>query len=532
MIRVFFHLYLWVVLPLVALLLLPSSPLTGLFNHWVEKVVDEQYAGTFHLLERDLKALPPDQWPARVEELATHFGRELKLARLDSPDLSDRVQDRLRDTGQAYVPDPTPHLWRRVADSDYALHIAFTETQREEAHRDANGTAYLIREYLSGYDNPQDGLRDLAPHFGFPLAFKRAGEVELSESQRADLERGLLVSVDLAPGRELYYGKLGGKDWVLVAGPLDDHALTQRVKIAFATLPAAVLALAVLLWLRPLWRDLKRLNRTAATFGQGDLAVRSALPKRSTLHLLSTTFNAMADGIQRSIEGQKELTHAVSHEFKTPVARLRFALEMLREDPTETDRERYLDSIDNDLGELEALIGELLTHARYDRPDLALKRAPVAFADWLRRRVGEFQAFQPRLRIDVDDRDAPARVAMDVRAMDKLINNLLANAVRHARQRVYVVASADAGFLRLTVTDDGPGIPEAEHEAVFRPFYRVDAGRDRDASGTGLGLAIVRRIAERHGGTVRCETSELGGARLVVRWPIDHSEKPSEGESR
>ena len=113
----------------------------------------------------------------------------------------------------------------------------------------------------------------------------------------------------------------------------------------------------------------------------------------------------------------------------------------------------------------------------------------------------------------------PAQVRVRPNAFSRLVNNLVANAIRHGDQ-IRVEVKTTERFLNLTVDDNGPGIPESKREDVFKPFYRLDEARNLDATGTGLGLAIVRDIARSHGGNVTLTQSPLGGLRATVRIPI------------
>lgn len=520
MTKQFLRLYLLVLIPLMVLLF--SSPLQPLFDRWVTALAKEQFSGTYYLLERELKGLPQSEWPARIEEMAQHFGRELKLVKIDSSLISDEEREVLQQDGHVYNRQDAIHAyaWWRVGDSDYVIYNGFSESRETQADRDASGTAYLVRRYLDNYTDLQQGLRELAPHFGFPLALKHEADLKFDAAQTALLDQGRIIGVGGRESANIFYGRVGKDDWVLVAGPMDDHAINVRAMLAFATMLIVLIALLLLFWLRPLWRDLKRLKADATHLGEGDLSVRTEIPKSSTLHTLATTFNRMADSIQHLVEGQKELTHAVSHEFKTPVARLRFALEMMRDHPDKTDQERYLGGMESDLDELEGLIGELLSHARYDRQDLAIHPEPLDLIQWMEQRAADHRRGNHDIAVVVENGGIHAPVMFDPVAMEKLFNNLLANAQRYAKSLVKVTLKYDADEVEVCVEDDGPGIPEEECEAVFNPFYRLDDSRERSSGGSGLGLAIVRRIAERHSGKVSCNESILGGARFCVRWPV------------
>jgi two-component system osmolarity sensor histidine kinase EnvZ len=195
----------------------------------------------------------------------------------------------------------------------------------------------------------------------------------------------------------------------------------------------------------------------------------------------------------------------VSHDLRTVLTRFRLEL-ALQPETEETEAMR------RDVDEMEATLEAYLAFAKGDIDEEAVP-ADVAAA------IADIAARQPA-GIAVHHRFTGAPEAV-VRpgAFRRLVGNLVGNAVRHARSRVSVAAEHREGWLSLTVDDDGPGIPDSEREAVFRPFYRLDAARNQDDPGTGLGLTIARDIARSHGGEIRLEDSPLGGLRAVVRLP-------------
>ncbi|MCK5921453.1 MAG: hypothetical protein KAG66_10970, partial [Methylococcales bacterium] len=204
------------------------------------------------------------------------------------------------------------------------------------------------------------------------------------------------------------------------------------------------------------------------------------------------------------------------HELKTPVARLRFAHEMLREQPDKSDQKRYLQNIDRDLGELESLIDELLTHARYDRADYPIHPDRHGLLDWLESLLLEFSDLFTQLKFNLNIDAGIETARFDQRAMSRAIRNLLSNAVRYAKSKVELSVTQDTDRLYFRVDDDGCGVLEADRLKVFEPFVRLDSSRQRGSGGTGLGLSIVKRIVERHGGLVECAPSNLGGAQFTI----------------
>jgi signal transduction histidine kinase len=286
-----------------------------------------------------------------------------------------------------------------------------------------------------------------------------------------------------------------------------------------------LVALAVLFWVYPLWRDLKRLGISARAFGQGDFSVRAFPRKHSVLYRLAGTFNAMADRIQGLISSHKELTNAVSHELRTPIARLRFGMEMLETSTQSEDRSRYMESMKDDIDELDQLVAELLTYARFDRdkPVLAFQRLEIS--PWLDKVVRQEKIGVDGLIIDFEIAGKDLKYArFDPVLMARALGNLLQNAKRYSRSEIKITFSRDNGCNQLRVDDDGTGIPEDKRERIFDAFRRLDASRDRGTGGYGLGLSIVQRITHWHGGDVSVADSPTGGASLILRWPEEGAE--------
>src|SRR5690606_37729466 len=203
----------------------------------------------------------------------------------------------------------------------------------------------------------------------------------------------------------------------------------------------------------------------------------------------------------------------LSHEIRTPLARIKFAMAVIASKAPIADE---LESISQDVQEIDRLIGAMLEFARLDHPDTEVKWQATPVAELIEQAAGK-SLLRDGQRIDYDR--PMGLVPMDPRMMDLALSNLVVNACRYAATQVRIGFESDGKSYALVVEDDGPGIPEAERETVFKAFARLDDSRNRDTGGYGLGLAIVARIAALHGGSARVERSALGGARFVVAWP-------------
>ena len=278
-----------------------------------------------------------------------------------------------------------------------------------------------------------------------------------------------------------------------------------------------VIGAAVYLLLRPYERRIYALADVARDFGEGRLHSRAAPGRDDAIGALADAFNQMADRIERFIERQRELLRAVSHEFRTPLARLFFLVDDAEGAPTTQDKDRYLQRIEGSLQELNDLVEELLGFVRLEGDASPPEREPVDLAAVLKDMPAVVSDLRAEVELEIDCDSVPVLGVPHL--LRRAVLNLVTNAVRHARERVRVSGGVDAAAVHLHVDDDGPGIPAGERERIFEPFRRLDESRSTDAGGAGLGLAIVQRIMSVHGGQVTVTDSPLGGARFTLVMP-------------
>ncbi len=313
-----------------------------------------------------------------------------------------------------------------------------------------------------------------------------------------------LFSVNLQDGRRL-----------IAARPHEDFDWTRHWRW-LALLLGIGLAVGLCAYpvVRQLTRNLERLQQGVAAFGGGDLTARVAISGRDEVAQLAATFNGSAERIERLIETNKTLLANASHELRSPLARLRMAVEGFQ---TGDLRAATRAEIARNIEELDALVEEILIASRLDAGSAQdLKREAVDIVGLL---AEECAAFGAELAVDGG---AVPIVSADATLLRRLFRNLLDNARRYGgAQPVSVTAAQDGAQALISVCDRGPGVPEAERETIFEPFHRLK--ETLESAGTGLGLALVRQIAERHGGYVVCQPREGGGACFLVRLPLGPS---------
>ncbi len=284
-----------------------------------------------------------------------------------------------------------------------------------------------------------------------------------------------------------------------------------------------VLAGAIYLIVRGVETRMARLEKAATRIAGGYLDTRVKVESSDFMGRLGMAFNGMAAQVQSLLRAQQEMIRAVSHELRTPVARIRFAAQMV-EDMTEQEAvRRQLKGIDGDIEELDQLIDEILTYARLGSDNVSsggIDTEVVECRAMARRVVEALSSLHPDIRIEVALGEEIDVVA-EPRYLQRALQNLVANACRHAESRVLIRLTRDARAVRLDVEDNGPGVPESDRMDIFKPFARLDNSRARRSGGYGLGLSIVQKVMLWHGGSVIVDESQyLGGARFSLLLPV------------
>ncbi|WP_053143657.1 ATP-binding protein [Pseudomonas sp. P97.38] len=346
-----------------------------------------------------------------------------------------------------------------------------------------------------------------------------------SEAERAQLSRGEnIVRLGDWAWRTLAVAPLGERMAVKMIVPPDPTDVNWLYWSINVLIGATMLA-CLLLWLRPHWRDLERLRRTAERFGKGHLGERTQIASSSNIGSLAHVFDTMAGDIEKLLNQQRDLLNAVSHELRTPLTRLDFGLALaLSEDLPPASRER-LQGLVAHIRELDELVLELLSYSRLQNPERLPERVEVSLDEFIDSILGSVDEdlAAPDVVIDVLLHGALERFELDPRLTARALQNLLRNAMRYCEKHIQVGVLVGDHGCEIWVDDDGIGIPDDERERVFEPFYRLDRSRDRATGGFGLGLAISRRALQAQGGTLTVETSPLGGARFRLWLPAPSS---------
>lgn len=528
MIRLLVTLNVMLILVALGYIFTANTALNTVLKTPIENYYQRMGQGTLQLLNEAVHDLNPEQRQQKLTGLQPHFVYPLHIRQLSELNLSEHEQKRIMD-GLVIRRDldGADHLYAKLPGTDNQVWEFAIDLPKvlDEANASA-GTYYLLQQELAG--QPPSAwpviIEKRQQQFGFPIVLHAPDTLTLNKAEQTQLDTGQTLVVLNDEYTETHYQRIGGSDFVLQLGPFETPTIGQNLNLIMSGIFLLIVVLTSYFWIGPLWRNLMQIKTAAEAFGNGEYDTRVPHHKRSRLAVVTQAFNAMAERTQQSIRAQKELTGAVSHELRTPVARMRFSLDMLATADSDEKRRRYIANMNQDIDELNELLEEMLTYARLDQAADPIQMSNTPLAKW-------FSSVMSGLARLADEKElvwrqegitAHERTLMSPVMMNRVVNNLVQNALRFSQSRVEVVLSRDGDDYLLRVDDDGPGIPEAERERLFAAFATQDDSRNKALSGFGLGLAIVKRIIEGHHGQVSIETAQLGGARFLVRWRVSN----------
>ncbi|MFW1529576.1 ATP-binding protein [Vibrio parahaemolyticus] len=273
----------------------------------------------------------------------------------------------------------------------------------------------------------------------------------------------------------------------------------------------------LLIWF--LSRRIRELERVTVEFASGNFKARASTASAKSVGTLNKSFNNMADKVSRLITSNKMLTNAVAHELRTPIFRLQWQADLLADSSLNEQQTKYVNSIVEDIDEMEEMVEELLYYAKMERPETELRTESLELNSLLFDLKDKWQQETP-LPITAKDTDCKeAQIKTDPKLLKRALDNLLRNAMRYADSQIMLEVTEDEEHCMISIHDDGNGIDEKDWPHLFEAFYSADKSRNKSTSGFGLGLAIVRQIMELQRGDVSISHSPLGGACFTVSLP-------------
>ena len=319
-----------------------------------------------------------------------------------------------------------------------------------------------------------------------------------------------------------------GQRYVLITElPPEEHALMGPHGFPGIGLLIGIISSGLVCYIlaRYLTSPVQRLREAAQKLASGDLTARAGVAqsrRHDEMAGLVRDFDLMAERLQSLVDGQKRLLTDISHELRSPLARLSVALELARQ-RSGADATSALDRIDRESTRLNEMIQKLLTIVRLEGGEESIQRQPVHLEQIVSEvaRDAAFEAQNRHCDVDVAVVD-DCVVNGNHSLLHSAIENVVRNAIRYTQEGTGVQIRLEQGQAEavVRVTDSGPGVPEEALDKLFQPFYRIDDARGRQTGGVGLGLAITQRAVFLHEGTIRAVNRPQGGLMVEIRLPL------------
>jgi signal transduction histidine kinase len=273
---------------------------------------------------------------------------------------------------------------------------------------------------------------------------------------------------------------------------------------------------AILGWAFWLQTRINQLAKITVAIGSGNFAQKASTNRFNVVGHLNASINKMSQQIETLLFFQKNIINTVSHELRTPLTRMKFELEYLEDIGDNKEQKVSIDSLSEDVDELDNLVAELLDYARTENKKPVLRLEKTSIKHFLQRWQLGYKTHDNGVLIKVEDVDELITSSFDEKMLTRVINNLTNNALRYAKSTINICCEMTESTINLHVDDDGPGIPGKAKEQIFSPFVQSENVAVRGMEGFGLGLAIVQQIIKLHKGNVSVADSALGGARFSI----------------
>lgn len=350
---------------------------------------------------------------------------------------------------------------------------------------------------------------------------------EFGETMRSGLSDDRSPADDMRMAGRTAQTATGRYTVIVGAGSESAERTAGIVAILLAVAAPIIASVAAFVSYRLVKRSLRSVDdirSRVAEISASDLGERVPVPRpRDEISALAATMNEMLARVESGHAVQRRFVGDASHELRSPLASIISALEVAQDYPEILDDDLRNGTLIPEAYRMQTLVEDLLLLARADERGI-VRREDAIHLDVLAE--SEAMRLRRETRLDVRLDTEPATVVGDLNGIGRILRNLIDNAARHAASMIALEVRVRDDDVVVTVSDDGPGVPEADRQRVFERFVRLDSARSRDGGGSGLGLAIVAEIVAGHGGTARIDERSGGGAVVTVTLPARRVDAP------
>ncbi|WP_091991037.1 sensor histidine kinase [Pseudoalteromonas denitrificans] len=389
----------------------------------------------------------------------------------------------------------------------------------------ATATAFLLLNEIGRFDasERQEVFDKISESFSYPVYRSRRQDLNFDSRQLERLDRGeTIIEWNKQFGRGLsinVYAPWGKSADVLVMGAIAFfEPYPVKIVISFFIFSLLLIAISVFFIIKHLSYQLYKLQDKVDAISPSHLPINEQATDSNVIAQLTLKVQNMAQRIEKLLGEKAYMIRAVSHDLRTPIAKMHFRLEVLSEHLADDDT--ALMGCYADLEQLGLLIDELLTYEKLTlQQNINFKS--VDLISVLESQIQSTQLLYPELSIKIDTQLSPPNL-LDVNEalFNRLLDNLLSNASRYAKTKIKISVFKEVSSFKIMIDDDGCGLDESTIPELFNPFYRAESSRNNEFGGYGLGLAIVKQVALQHNASIEVVCNPWGGARFILHFPL------------
>jgi len=517
--RLFWEIYSVILLSIFAVLLLSYTAFNYLNQYRYQTHLHEVMSGTVYLLKAGVNRQEGENQQRWLTLSASLLNADLSINTLKSSlknlDENDSFIYKEKLNSELFV------LQKKLNKKNTVLEFRF-EGFTEQI---ATATAFLLLNEIGRYDvsKRQAAFDNISKMFSYPVYRSSRQDLALDSRQLERLDRGeTIIDWDKQYGRGLsinVYAPWGSTSDVLFMGSIDFfEPYPFHIVLSFFIFALFLIALSVFFIIKHLTGQLYRLHDKVDAISPNNILEIEQLADSNAIEQLTLKVHNMAERINILLDEKAYMIRAVSHDLRTPIAKMHFRLEMLLDNLDETHP--VLLGCNKDLDQLSTLIDELLTYEKLTLQS-SIDLYQIDIIELVTYQLQSYKLLYPKLTITVISK-LPKDFTVDANEalLNRLLDNLVSNGARYADSKLIISLSIEGDNFKLQIDDDGNGLDDKTISKLFSPFYRAEGSRNSEYGGYGLGLAIVKQVAMQHKASITACNNELGGARFTLLFPL------------
>ncbi|WP_170940484.1 ATP-binding protein [Pseudoalteromonas sp. NBT06-2] len=517
--RLFWEIYSVILLSIFAVLLLSYTAFSYLNQYRYQTHLQEVMSGTAYLLKAGVNRQEGENQQRWLTLSASLLNAGLSIRNLKKP-----FQNPDEKNAFIYKEELNSELFvlqQKLNKANKILEFKF-EGFTEQI---ATATAFLLLNEIGRYDvsKRQSAFDDISQIFSYPIYRRSRQDLVLDSRQLERLDRGeTIIEWDKHYGRGLsinVYAPWGSTSDLLHMGSIDFfEPYPFHIVVSVFIFALILIALSVFVIIKHLTGKLYQLHDKVDAISPNNTLEIEQSADTSALDLLTLKVHNMAERIKSLLDEKAYMIRAVSHDLRTPIAKMQFRLEMLLADLDE--KHPALLGCNKDLDQLSTLIDELLTYEKLTL-QLRINIYAIDIMELVTEQLQNYKLLYPKLTIAVISK-LPKNFILEGNEplLNRLLDNLVNNGARYADSKLTLTLIIEDKHLKLQIDDDGNGLDNKTISKLFSPFYRAEGSRNSKNGGYGLGLAIVKQVAMQHKASITACNNELGGARFTLLFPL------------